>query len=815
MKKTVLFVLFCFTLLSLYAQDYKKVKVFLSADKSELQVLGRMQFDLEHSFLDKNNELSLFMSDDEYVKFLKLSYRHEVLINKWSEFYKNRLQITEEEKSSALLKSKQLYGVQGFSFGSMGGHYTLAEVNTKLDSLRIKYPNLISAKLQIGLSVEGRPIYAVRISKTPDINGTCPQVLYTGLHHAREPEGMMAMIYYMYYLLENYSTNTSVKYLVDNREIWFVPVVNPDGYEYNHSTNASGGGMWRKNRKNNADTSKSFGVDINRNYGPQAYWDAANDGSSAVPSDETFRGTAPFSEPETKALKDFIGTKKFKTALNYHTYSNMLIFPYGAIPHETPDSLIFREFASDMTAYDGYTIGTDLQTVGYSTRGNSDDYMYDGDTLANGKIFSMTPEVGTNTDGFWAPQIRIIPIAQENLFPNLYFTWVAGEYISLKKASTFKESYNPGDTVNVMIQLGNKGLSVGKNISTQLVSLSTSAVVNTTAAVIDSLAGRTLYSFSKPFSISILPTAPVYGKLKFVLNTLLNQVPMASDTFSISLGRKVYSFYDSAKTLATNWTITSSPATQKWDTTSSAFVSAPTCFADSRVGTYISNSTVTMSLKTAISLVGMTNPFLGFKTKFDIESQYDCGVVLISTDNGTTWTPIAGQYTKAASGLSGSKQTPAGMPVYDGLKSDWVTEEINLSAYAGKSIKIRFELRTDSGLDKDGWYLDDINIYSYAAVTAVSPVNNDLPKEFSLEQNYPNPFNPVTEIRYAIPGAERVSLKVFNVLGKEVAVLVNSEYRSAGFYKVAFNASSLPSGTYIYRLEAGANVTSKKLILIK
>ena len=155
------------------------------------------------------------------------------------------------------------------------------------------------------------------------------------------------------------------------------------------------------------------------------------------------------------------------------------------------------------------------------------------------------------------------------------------------------------------------------------------------------------------------------------------------------------------------------------------------------------------------------------------------------------------------------------MPVYDGLKSDWVTEEINLSAYAGKSIKIRFELRTDSGLDKDGWYLDDINIYSYAAVTAVSPVNNDLPKEFSLEQNYPNPFNPVTEIRYAIPSAERVSLKVFNVLGKEVAVLVNSEYRSAGFYKVAFNASSLPSGTYIYRLEAGANVTSKKLILIK
>src|SRR5690606_6513863 len=145
--------------------------------------------------------------------------------------------------------------------------------------------------------------------------------------------------------------------------------------------------------------------------------------------------------PEISSIKDFLAGKNFKNALNCHTYGNWLIFPYGALGTETPDSLIFREFAGDMTSYNGYVYGTDLQTVEYSTRGNSDDYAYDGDIPLNGgKIFAMTPEVGSSSDGFWPSQSRIFPLAQENLLPNMYYAWVAGGYASLKNAN-FQQQY--------------------------------------------------------------------------------------------------------------------------------------------------------------------------------------------------------------------------------------------------------------------------------------------------------------------------------------------------------------------------------------
>ncbi|MDB5227024.1 MAG: Por secretion system C-terminal sorting protein, partial [Bacteroidota bacterium] len=135
-----------------------------------------------------------------------------------------------------------------FAYGSMGGYLTYAEVVAKLDELRTLYPDLISVKQSIGKSTEGRDLWVVKISNNPDNDENKPKVFYNALTHAREPAGMMQMIYYMCYILQNYNTNPEIKHLVDNRELYFEPVVNPDGYEYNRSLSATGGGMWRKNR---------------------------------------------------------------------------------------------------------------------------------------------------------------------------------------------------------------------------------------------------------------------------------------------------------------------------------------------------------------------------------------------------------------------------------------------------------------------------------------------------------------------------------------------------------------------------------------
>ncbi|MCU7493005.1 MAG: T9SS type A sorting domain-containing protein [Ignavibacteria bacterium] len=88
------------------------------------------------------------------------------------------------------------------------------------------------------------------------------------------------------------------------------------------------------------------------------------------------------------------------------------------------------------------------------------------------------------------------------------------------------------------------------------------------------------------------------------------------------------------------------------------------------------------------------------------------------------------------------------------------------------------------------------------------------PVEYALSQNYPNPFNPSTVINYEIPKTSRVTLKIFDMLGKEVTTLVN-EYKEQGRYSVEFNASHLPSGTYIYELRANDFVKSGKMLLLK
>ena len=696
-----------------YSQNYKQVEIFL--DKStDIETLLRAGMEFDHLETTKNNSIITFISDKDYSILESTGFNYKILIDDWYKYYESLPQLSPAEKERFIDESKSSYNVSGFGFGSMGGHYTLAEVWQELDSMYMLFPNLITQKMQIGVTENGRPLYAVKISDNPDVSENEPRVSFSALTHAREPQGMMTLIYYMYYLLENYGSNPEVTYLVNNREIFFVPVVNPDGYEYNRSTNPNGGGMWRKNRRNNG---SYYGVDLNRNWGPYAYWNAPNGGSSTSPSSDTYRGTAPFSEPETGAVKNFIAEKSIKSALNYHTYGNLHIFPYGALSHETPDSLIFREYAADMTQFNHYEVGTDLQTVGYSTRGNSDDYMYDGDTVLNGgKIFAMTPEVGTSSDGgFWALQTRIFPLAQDNLFPNLYCTWIAGEYVSLKNPNFDRMYFLPGDTIAMQPVFKNKGLSAANNLNFEVVSLNPDAIVLNGNAVIGFLDSRSEGMVAQPMQVILNPNTPVEHEIRLLVTSSLGGNIMARDTVSFVVGMPVYAFADTSNAIPTYWNVSASPTSSPvWETTTSAFYSQPNSYTDSKIGNYIASATVTLSSKSNIDLSGFLNPRLTFWMKHDIEAQWDCGVVLASTNEGSTWTPLQGTFSRSASGSG--KQVPAGMPCYDGSRLNWVKEEINLSAFGGQQIRLRFELRTDGSIQKDGWYIDDIGIYYYGAV---------------------------------------------------------------------------------------------------
>jgi hypothetical protein len=329
-------------------------------------------------------------------------------------------------------------------------------------------------------------------------------VLYTALHHAREPQSLMTLLYFMEKLLQGYGKNPEITFLINNRQLWFIPVVNPDGYIYNEQTNPDGGGLWRKNRRQNSDG--TFGVDLNRNYGFK--WGYDNSGSSPRSIDETYRGTAAFSEPETKAIRDFVKSRNFVLTLNYHTFRDFLIYPWGYKDQETAHADVFKEYASWMTRVNRYGIGTTFQTLGYLTNGEADDWFY-GDVKGKNRVLSMTPEVGGFAENFWPPQHRIKPLAEENYQANLALAWLAGGYV-VPKQSRVKGSIQPGQPINLYIKLRNMGYREKvSNVSATLRSLTKGvAVISTTA----------LYGDLNPFQ-----DAEKYFTIVFDASTNLSQ----------------------------------------------------------------------------------------------------------------------------------------------------------------------------------------------------------------------------------------------------------------------------------------------------
>ena len=221
------------------------------------------------------------------------------------------------------------------------------------------YPDIVQVS-EIGSSVEGRTIYSVKISDNvaTDESNTEGVVYYDALTHAREPMGLETILFYMWSLLENYDSDDELAYLINNREIYFVPVVNPDGYVYNQTTNPNGGGFWRKNRSDNG---ACFGVDLNRNY--EYEW-ANPAGSSSDPCSDLYHGPSAFSEPETQAIRDFTAMIQPSAAFSNHTYSDVFLCPNG-FNDDLDRYEYYSEYASEFIPefYEGY--GNWVQTIGY------------------------------------------------------------------------------------------------------------------------------------------------------------------------------------------------------------------------------------------------------------------------------------------------------------------------------------------------------------------------------------------------------------------------------------------------------------------
>ncbi len=368
-------------------------------EKGALQDVQRVLGGLDHCGTVFSEAGVEFPATEEDVSALyRAGLSPQVLVDDLEEFYAERL---------------------GYS-RNYGAYHTYSEGMAEIQQLHDDFPDIVGTPFVIGLSLEGNDIWALKISDNPEIDEEEPEVFYNAYIHAREAITIEVLLHFMHHLTDNYGTDQRVTDIVDGRELWFVPFMNPDGVLYNEATNPGGGGMWRKNRRNNGDG--SWGVDLNRNYGYM--WGYDDSGSSPYGSSETYRGTGPFSEPASQVIRDFTNAHEFTASLTYHSYSNLYIYPWGYDNIYTPDHDTFVSIADQLSQFNGYAPGTAWELL-YPVNGDTDDWFY-GDDAIHPAIFALTPEVGSGSDGFWPSESRIEPLVEENLEPNLLFAEMAG-----------------------------------------------------------------------------------------------------------------------------------------------------------------------------------------------------------------------------------------------------------------------------------------------------------------------------------------------------------------------------------------------------
>lgn len=781
---------------------YAKIKLFVH-DKHELEEILKQGIAVEHFKGKMDQGIELIINHQELELLKQLNVNFEMLILDMGEYYANRSHPSEKEMDVG-------YNIQfndnvtGYTLGSMGGFHTRDEHVAIQNYLHNTFPNIVSPLIQIGQTHEGINMYAIRISDNPTVQESGEgNVYFDGLIHAREPMSGEVLLYYLYWLVENYGTNPEATYLVNNRQIYLVTVVNPDGYLYNENIYSSTGsfGNWRKNRRNNGG---SYGVDLNRNFGYQ--WGYDNTGSSPTPSSETYRGPSAFSEPETQAVRDFILLAQPSIGFNCHTYSGVFLNPYGYSGIPTAYEY-YSEFAGDFAHNLNYPYGTSAEMIGYPSNGTARDWMHH-----DAQCFTWVPEIGES--GFWPSQSEIIPLNSKFLPVLKYLTWVSGNYVDYQKFRIAEGEAVPGDTISLIIEVKNKGLSlVASQVEINITSLNTLATPINSSAIIDSINFQQIKdNVNNPIKFLVDHSAGTIDELKFRIDITQENVLTSSDTISIFVGEQNVLFSDTADDGIVNWTVSGTGL--QWDTTFVNYFSRWHSFSDSRYGSYSSNSSSYCSSINTINLAETENPRLEFAAKWTLEPNYDYIRIEISTNGGGMWSTLSGKYSVIVSG----------QPSYTNVRKGWIQESIDLGTYIGSQVNFRFRLISDGGLNTDGFYFDDFRIVDYKTpLVNTTADGKKIPSKFELKQNFPNPFNNSTKIKYNLPEPARVEVNIYNILGEAIKTF-KYKLQDSGTHYINWdgrNISGNAAVSGIYFISICANSTgkqfkeTKKCVLLK
>lgn len=347
---------------------------------------------------------------------------------------------------------------------NFGYYFTYWQVRDTVQKLAQNFPNILRIDSSM-LSFHQHPMYLLKFSNHPGQVESKPQFFCNGAIHAREPMGATCCCDFATLLCRRYGVDSLTTWLVNNRDIYVMPVQNVDGYIFNSD---SGGTQsnWRKNR-NNTSPRSGPGVDCNRNYGYK--WGYDDNGSSPDPADDTYRGPTRFSEPETQQVDSFQVHHKIRTELDFHTFGPDNLCPYGYTDLMPNDSFTFDEILDTFAHNNGYAYNGTIYRELYATNGTSIEWE-GGDTLPGTKFYTyaITSEIGANDFWYGATDGPYVDSECNKNIPNLYYmarmagvwldTVAGGRIINDTASGNGNGQLDPGETANIWFKIMNRCL---------------------------------------------------------------------------------------------------------------------------------------------------------------------------------------------------------------------------------------------------------------------------------------------------------------------------------------------------------------------
>ncbi len=786
----------------------------------------------------------LYRESADIASYVPGKYIDLVLNNDSYEELKNRFPdlhiiTTEAEvKQNLILDSKDI-----------PGYRTYADMLQLIADLQAQYPGMLRVQTigeswgkiytQQGINYYSNfqhDIIAIMLSDNADIDEDEPAFYFMGAHHAREPISTEVCLDILIHFLESYGSDQQITDLVNSSELWFIPIVNPDGHRIVLTQQDT---WWRKNIRdndNNQTIQTTDGVDLNRNYGYE--WGYV--GSTDDPNYPTYHGPGPFSEPESNAVRDFLETRHFVAGISYHSYGELVLYPFGFIsdvyaPDHSALSALGVQIAESIPSQISGHYSPSNSWELYPAAGNTDDWAY-----GHHGIFAYTIELATQ---FIPPANQVPGITTNNLeaarilvdrknrstltghvldaetsepvVATIYIPEIddrlpaRAPYKSNASFGSFYRFLPVGEyTVHFHAQgyhAEQRTITISNDtVTIEEVQLTPSVPMNLNVFVYDDNGiqiSEALVSFPD------LPLNPIYTD-EMGIATFTN---FMSGSYTVSIEKEGYEAlitYRQFNNPNTIVTLMSSPmiwddfeggmgswvATGNWGISSSHAYGGSYSLSDSPDGNYSNNNTTTCMYDTAIALAGFLNANLKFAIKHALILDGDYLALQIS-QNGQAWQSID----------------------YFTGTSAWIQKSYSLNNYMDQSIRIRFLLTANSSGNADGVYIDNFQIF-----LSTEPVSGNSPALVApFVSIYPNPFS--DNLNLIVENAESkgsYAIDIFNLRGQHTKRVFQGPITSTKQH-IQWQFSSeerkkLASGVYFVKLShEGRSLVTRKILYIK